>query len=125
MTSLSVNMTNLAAFRGAVEKDITGQVVGFDIMSILMVLLPILVEQLQGCLSKKSKAELVDQLASNDLVMQTVVLSKLRGVLRESGDKMNLSSQAALTKACCTALADKPRTEGMLTESAQMQWSLA
>ena len=55
MTSLSVNMTNLAAFRGAVEKDITWQVVGFDIMSILMVLLPILVEQLQGCLSKSRR----------------------------------------------------------------------
>lgn len=101
------------------------EVKGFAWMALLAALLPILLEQLTGCLERSPSEDVAAALSVNSFGNRLAVARILRRGLQESGSTMGFIQRAAFMTAAQKRFSD-PETNQLILDDAvaNKEWSL-
>lgn len=101
------------------------EVKGFAWMALLAALLPILMEQLTGCLAKSDATQVAEALAENSFSNRLAAARILRKGLQESGSTMGFLQRAAFMAAAQKRFSDPATNQLILDDAvANKEWSL-
>ena len=99
-------------------------VVGFDFMSLIGVLLPVLIDIISGCLKPKTTAALADELvkANDNIWIRMKAQAAVNDTCRDCGQRLSASERQRLAKAVLTGVGTRDEAIAVLTELRAQEW---